>query len=147
MHGRSQMTRHAEWQHSGNSSSSLSHLDFPFFGMSRCPRSLVAHIPWCWSRVTSAEWKWKFGSPMPLFRILSLPAARLRPNKTVNPNICTLSIITLTWYIASNCTLWLNISSTGLIFCNNGSCIWNLFDLRSKTTGLILLICYRVINL
>ena len=36
----------------------------------------------CW-------WKWKFGSPSPLFRILSLPAARVRPNKTVNPNICT----------------------------------------------------------
>ena len=36
----------------------------------------------CW-------WKWKFGPPSPLFRILSLPAARVRPNKTVNPNICT----------------------------------------------------------
>ena len=103
MHGRSepQVARHAEWQHVENIwEYLLSHLDFPFFGMSRCLSGLAvtcgshSPCPWCVPGPGHEEHtrvKVKVWFPT-LFTILSLPAARVRPDKTVNPNMCPLSI-------------------------------------------------------
>ena len=153
MHGRSepQVTRHAEWQHVENIwEYLLSHLDFPFFGMSRCPdsRSLVAHIPHapgvCRGRVTRStpEWKWKFGSPHYLQSYHYQPPGSAL-TKLLTQTCAHSASVPVSWPDKLHSTAHFGkilTPSTGLIFCNNGSHIWNLFNLRF-TTGLIRTIC------
>ena len=93
------------------------------------------------TRITP-EWKWKFGSPHYLQSYHYQPPGSAL-TKLLTQTCAHSASVPVSWPDKLHSTAHFGkilTPSTGLIFCNNGSHIWNLFNLRF-TTGLIRTIC------